>query len=376
MNALVTGGAGFIGSHVVDRLLQEGLKVRVLDSLHPRVHPHGLPAWFPARAELLIGSVTDAATVRQALEGVDVIFHQAAYQDYMADFSQFAQVNVTGVSLIYESVVRDKLPVKKVIVASSQAVYGEGQYMCSEDGFFISKPRAREQLQKGSWEVKCPQCGRVCRPLLLKEEHPYPFNQYAVSKYAGERMALGLGWIYQIPTVALRYSITQGPRQSLYNHYSGICRIFTSRLRQGLPPVIYEDGLQTRDFIHVSDVVEANILALQDGRANFQSLNVGSGIPVTVQRYSEQLCQAINPGIQPEVSGEYRVGDNRHSVSSIDKLKALGWRPKKTLEDIIADFLAWFDSVGGAPAEAFKAEQIMREGGVVQRVCSDAPENN
>jgi dTDP-L-rhamnose 4-epimerase len=369
MLALVTGGAGFIGSHVVDRLLKEGMRVRVLDSLQPRVHPYGLPGWFPARAEFLRGSVTDEAAVRRALEGVDVVFHQAAYQDYMTDFSQFAHVNVAGISLLYEWIVRDQLPVRKVIVASSQAVYGEGQFKCSEHGFFLPRPRSREQLQKGEWEVRCPQCRCVSPPLLLEEDHPNPFNQYAVSKYAGERMALGLGWIYQIPSVALRYSITQGPRQSLYNHYSGICRIFTSRLRRGLPPIIYEDGLQTRDFVHVSDVVEANILALQDERTNFQAFNVGSGVPVTVQSYAEQFCQAINPRLKPEVHGEYRVGDNRNSVSSIRKFQALGWKPRKTLDDILCDFLAWVDTMGGIPEEAFQAETIMRDSGVVQRVA-------
>jgi dTDP-L-rhamnose 4-epimerase len=368
MRALVTGGAGFIGSHLVDALLGQNWEVVVLDNLQPRVHPHGLPEWFPARAEFLRGSVSDQAAVRRALEGVDVVFHQAAYQDYMTDFSQFAQVNVTGVSLIYECIVRDKLPVKKVVIASSQAVYGEGQFNCREDGFFLPRPRSREQLQKSEWEVKCSQCGRASQPLLLEEEHPNPFNQYAVSKYAGERMALGLGWIYQIPTVALRYSITQGPRQSLFNHYSGICRIFISRLRKGLPPIIYEDGMQTRDFIHVSDVVEANILALQDERANFRAFNVGSGIPVTVRSYAERLCQATKSRLKTVLPGEYRVGDNRHSVSSIKKLKALGWKPKKTLDNIISDFLAWVEALGGVPEEAFQAETIMRESGVVQRV--------
>jgi dTDP-L-rhamnose 4-epimerase len=370
MLALVTGGAGFVGSHVVDRLLKEGMRVRVLDSLHARVHPRGLPGWFPAQSEYLRGSITDEVAVRRALEGVDVVFHQAAYQDYMTDFSQFARVNVAGVSSIYEWVVRDKLPVRKVIVASSQAVYGEGQFKCSKHGFFLPRPRSREQLQKGEWEIKCPQCGSSSQPMLLEEDYPNPFNQYAVSKYAGERMALGLGWIYQIPSVALRYSITQGPRQSLYNQYSGICRIFSSRLRKGLPPIIYEDGLQTRDFVHVSDVVEANLQALQDTRMDFQAFNVGSGVPMTVLSYADKLCQAINPRLKPEVRGEYRVGDNRHSVSSIRKLQDLGWKPTKTLDDIVCDFLTWVDTMGGIPDEVFEAETIMRDSGVVQRVAA------
>ena len=142
-------------------------------------------------------------------------------------------------------------------------------------------------------------------------------------------------------------------------------------MRKGLPPLIYEDGLQTRDFVHVSDVVEANILALQDERANFQAFNVGSGIPLTVQGYAQRLCQAINPRLKPEVPGEYRVGDNRHSVSSVEKLKALGWKPKKTLDNIIDDFLAWVDAIGGIPEEAFRAETVMRENGVVRHISLD-----
>ena len=365
---MVTGGCGFIGSHLVDRLLKEGLRVRVLDSLHPRVHPRGLPLWTPKQAELWIGTVTDADTISHALQGVDVLFHLAAYQDYMLDFSQLSQVNSTSVALIYEAIVRQRLPVKKVIVASSQAVYGEGQYRCAEHGFFLPSPRSREQLRRGDWQVTCPHCQNDAQPLLLDESNVNPFNQYAVSKYAGERMALGLGWIYGVPTVALRYSITQGPRQSLYNHYSGACRIFTCRLRKGLPPIVYEDGKQSRDFIHVADVVEANWLALERGEANFQSFNVGSGIPITIEDYARRMCQIIQPGIEPVVTGEFRVGDNRHSVSSIQKLMTLGWKTRKTLDNIISDFLDWVDSVGGIPEEAFEAENSMRQSGVIDQV--------
>ncbi len=369
MRALVTGGCGFIGSHLADRLVAEGITVRILDSLQPRVHPRGLPAWVNPRAEVVLGSVTHPPTVRQALEGVDVVFHQAAYQDYTLDFSQYSAVNVTGVALLYETILRDHVPVQKVILASSQAVYGEGQYDCPEHGFTLPQPRSRTQLQRGDWEVQCPVCSRPLEPRLLDEAYPNPFNQYAVSKYAGERLALGLGWLHGIPTVALRYSITQGPRQSLFNHYSGVCRIFVSRLRKGLQPILYEDGRQTRDFVHVSDVVEANWTVLVQEAADFQAFNVGSGVAVSINDYAQRLCQAMQMDFRPIRRGEYRVGDNRHSVSSIEKLQRLGWKPKGTLDDIFADFLNWVDSLGGIPEEAFAAEAAMREAGVVQQAA-------
>src|SRR5208282_5363491 len=186
-------------------------------------------------------------------------------------------VNAVSTALIFELIVQHRLPVKKVIVASSQAVYGEGQYDCPQHGFFLPTPRSQQQLLQGDWELHCPQCQRPAKPQLLREEHNNPYNQYAVSKLAGEKAALGLGWLHGIPTVALRYSITQGPRQSLFNQYSGICRIFVSRALAGDPLVIYEDGLQTRDFVHVQDVVNANMLALEKDAANAQAFNVGGG---------------------------------------------------------------------------------------------------
>src|ERR1051326_2104059 len=276
MRVLVTGGAGFIGSHLVDRFLSEGYKVRVMDSLEPKVHPRGLPAYVPKEVEFIHGSVTDRNVLRAALRDVDFVSHQAAYQDYMPDFSKFLHVNAVGTGLIFELIVEDRLPIKKVIVASSQAVYGEGQYTCSTHGSFLPTPRSLDQLRRGKGEVSCPQCGSDCKPSLLREEFSNPYNQYAVSKIAEEKAALGLGYLNGIPTVALRYSITQGTRQSLYNHYSGVCRIFFSRALRGESLIIYEDGKQTRDFVHVSDVVEANMLVLKNTAADYRAFNVGS----------------------------------------------------------------------------------------------------
>jgi dTDP-L-rhamnose 4-epimerase len=365
MRVLVTGGAGFIGSHLVDRFIREGFQVRLLDNLDPKVHPNGRPGYLPPRVEFIHGSVTDRGVLRQALNGVDVVSHQAAYQDYMPDFSRFLHVNAAGTALIYELIVQDRLPMKKVIVASSQAVYGEGQYDCAQHGFLVPKPRTQQQLARGDWEVFCPQCGERAQPRRLQEEYTNPYNQYAVSKLAAEKAAVGLGWLHGIPTVALRYSITQGARQSLYNHYSGLCRIFFSRALCGLPLIIYEDGHQARDFVHVQDVVDANMLVLEKDTANFQVYNVGSGKPTTVLEYANLVLRKLSSPSGLHITREFRRGDNRHSVSSIAGLTSLGWNPRRDLSSIMDDFLQWVESSGGIPGQIPDAYSDMRNAGVV-----------
>jgi dTDP-L-rhamnose 4-epimerase len=365
MRVLVTGGAGFIGSHLVDRLVRDGFQVRVLDNLDRKVHPLGRPTYLPASIEFIEGNVTDRETLSKALQDVDVVSHQAAYQDYMPDFSRFLQVNAVSTALIYELIVEHRLPVRKIIVASSQAVYGEGQYECPQDGFVLPQPRSQQQLALGDWEVCCPRCGQNAAPLPLQEEHSNPYNQYAVSKLAGEKTALGLGWLHGIPSVALRYSITQGARQSLYNHYSGVCRIFFSRAMRGRPLIVYEDGQQTRDFVHVQDVVDANMLVLEKDEANFQTFNVGSGHSTNVLDYAAAVLRKVPSAVDLQISGEYRRGDNRHSVSSIQKLSRLGWRARRDVSTIMDDFLAWIESLGGVPEQSFDADSHMRNAGVV-----------
>ncbi len=365
MRVLVTGGAGFIGSHLVDRFHAEGFEVRVLDNLDPKVHPSGRPPQFPNDVEFIRGDVTDRETFRYALRDVDIVSHQAAYQDYMPDFSRFLAVNAVSTALLYELIVEERMKIRKVIVASSQAVYGEGQYACQQHGPFLPIPRSTEQLQRGEWEVTCPQCNQRATPTLLVEEHTNPYNQYAVSKLAQEKTALGLGWIHGIPTVALRYSITQGPRQSLFNHYSGICRIFVSRALTGDPLVIYEDGLQTRDFVHINDVVNANMLVLEKNAADTQAFNVGSGQPTSVIEYAQRVREKIGNDVELCIPGEYRSGDNRNSVSSIAKLRGLGWAPQRNLSDILDDFLNWVETIGGIPQQVRDAYSHMKEAGVV-----------
>ena len=365
MRVLIIGGAGFIGSHLVDRFHEEGFQVRVLDSLDPKIHPTGTPPKLPTGVEFIRGDVTDRETLRYALRRVDIVSHQAAYQDYMLDFSRFLSVNAVGTALLYELIVEDRIKIRKVIVASSQAVYGEGQYVCKEHGSFLPIPRNAQQLQRKEWAVSCTRCGRQATPELLTEQQTNPYNQYAVSKLAQEKTALGLGWIHGIPTIALRYSITQGPRQSLFNHYSGICRIFVSRALTGDPLVIYEDGLQTRDFVHIEDVVNANMLVLHDDAADAQVFNVGSGRSTSVIDYAHLVREKIGSNVEFLIPGEYRTGDNRNSVSSISRLQALGWTPKRSLSDILDDFLDWINRNGGIPEHVQDAYSNMKQAGVV-----------
>jgi dTDP-L-rhamnose 4-epimerase len=365
MRILVTGGAGFIGSHLANRFVEEGFQVRVLDSLDPKVHPNGWVNNFSPGVEFIRGDVTDRATLLAALRDVDVVSHQAAYQDYMLDFSRFLWVNAVSTSLLYELIVGERLNVKKVIVASSQAVYGEGQYVCPEHGSFLPAPRTQEQLLSRTWEVICPSCHKQAASCLLEESRTNPYNQYAVSKLSQEKIALGLGWLHAIPTVALRYSITQGPRQSLFNQYSGICRIFFGRALKNEPLIIYEDGLQTRDFVHIADVVDANMTVLERDDADFHAFNVGSGERTTVLRYAELVRTKLSSDVGVLIPGEYRRGDNRHSVSDVSKLKKLGWRPKRDLSKIMDDFLEWIATLGGIPENIHDAYLDMRRAGVI-----------
>lgn len=369
--ALVTGGAGFIGSHTVDLLLSHGYSVRVLDALAPPVHEDGqLPAYVPAEVEFLRGDVRDRQAMRQALEGVDVVFHLAAYQDYLTDFSKFFDVNATGTALLYELIVDERLPVRKVVVASSQATYGEGKYECSQHGAQYPPLRPESQLRQRQWEARCPLCGGPLRLLLSDEAVVQPHNQYAMSKYTQEMIALNLGRRYGIPSVAMRYSITQGQRQSFRNAYSGICRIFVTRMLAGQQPVAYEDGQQLRDYVYVGDVARANLLVLEDARADYQAFNVGGGRAVSVLEYAALVADVLGVDIKATVPGEYRFGDTRHIVSDISKLRSLGWEPQTPLRQIIAEYVAWARQQPGLQDYYGQAEQVMKRLGAVRSANS------
>jgi dTDP-L-rhamnose 4-epimerase len=376
MRVLVTGGAGFIGSHTADLLLSEGYQVRVLDSLAPPVHEGGVvPDYLDPRVEFLRGDVRDSHAWEQALADVHYVFHLAAYQDYLLDFSRFFDVNCVGTALLYELMVERELPIHKVVVASSQAVYGEGRYRCAVHGTQRPPQRTIEQLQRGAWNLTCPQCdaqpgstvgAQEMESQLTGEEVVNPHNQYAISKYTQEMTALRLGKRYEIPTVAMRYSITQGPRQSPRNAYSGILRIFTTRLLDGLPPVIYEDGMQLRDYVSVSDVARANILVMKDPRADYRVFNVGSGQAITVLDYALLLMKTIGIEMEPVIQGQFRVGDTRHIVSDISELRRLGWEPHVPLPEVMRQYVDWVRGQRETRRFYLEAASVLQEKGVVR----------
>jgi dTDP-L-rhamnose 4-epimerase len=367
MHILVTGGAGFIGSHTVDLLLQKGHCVRILDNLTPPVHVESkIPDYVPRDAEFILGDVRDRAAWERALDGVDAVFHFAAYQDYLTDFSKFFHVNTVGTALLYEITVEKKLPIQKVVVASSQATYGEGKYECETDGAQYPPQRPVEQLMRREWEPRCPVCGRAMQPRLTDESRVNPHNQYAMSKYTQEMIALNLGRRYNIPSVVLRFSIVQGPRQSFRNAYSGVLRIFTTRLLNDRAPVCYEDGAQLRDYISVYDVARANVLVMEDSRADYEVYNVGGGRAITVKEYAHLIARAMGKEIAPRVPGEFRFGDTRHIISDISKLRALGWEPQVPLERIVEEYIAWARAQPDVRDYYADAEREMKTRGTIR----------
>ncbi|HYM12115.1 MAG TPA: NAD-dependent epimerase/dehydratase family protein [Bryobacterales bacterium] len=370
---LVTGGAGFIGSHTVDLLLAKGYQVRVLDSLQPRVHPNGKPAYLPSDIEFQQGCVENRDDLARALEGVGAVFHLAAYQDYMPDFSTFLHVNAESTALLYELIVARRLPVRKVVVASSQAVAGEGKYECPQHGVIYPGPRPIGQLERGEWELQCPHCSGNLKPLLIDESVSRPHTAYGISKYAEELLALSLGRRYGIPSVSMRYTYVQGPRNSFYNAYSGVCRIFCLRVLAGLAPVVYEDGRQLRDYIDVSDVARANVLVLESPAADYRVFNVGPGRAVTVLDFARVVLQAAGSALEPAVNGEFRVGDTRHTVSDVTALQSLGWRAEVPIEQTVAAYLEWMRGFSGTRQYLDAAEQAMRAGNVIRRATTQAP---
>lgn len=368
MRILVTGGAGFIGSHTVDRLLQKGYEVRIIDNLQKPVHLKGKPDYIPEKAEFILGDVRDKVTLEKALQGIDAIYHLAAYQDYLPDFSTYFHVNSVSTALIYEIIVENNLPVKKVIVASSQAVLGEGLYMCEDHGELIPDIRLEVQLSKSDWEHHCPSCGKYIRFLPTPEAKINPQNQYAMSKHSQEMIAINLGKRYGIPSVAMRYSIVQGPRQSFYNAYSGAMRIFNLHLYFDRQPTIYEDGMQIRDYVNYQDVVEANIKVLEDDRANYQSFNVGGGKAHTVLDFYGKVQEVTGKKIDPIIAKYYRYGDTRHIFSDIRKLRSLGWEPEVPIEDSISEYWEYLKRQTDIDDILEYAEKTMMEKGVVRAV--------
>lgn len=364
MKALVTGGAGLIGSHIVDLLLAQGHQVRILDNLTQPTHLCGRPGWIPTEVEFVEGDVRNRGDLDLALDGMDWVFHQAADGGFTSAISHYFTNNALPTATMYE-LIRDRHPVRKVVVASSQAVYGEGKYICPTHGPCYPLPRPIEQMHEGGWELRCPVCSAPMAGMPIDESHVNPLLPYAMSKYWSEMMALNLGRLYDIPTVALRYSLTYGPRQSLFNPYTGICSIFSTRILSGKAPVIYEDGCQTRDFVYVEDVARANLLVAERDEAIYQVYNVGTGLATTILDFANALVRVYDREVQPLLRGEFRPGDFRHLTTDATRLRALGWEPHVLLEEGLRRYTAWIQTFGTIEEYFSEAEQLLKQGRVV-----------
>ncbi len=345
MKTLVTGGAGFIGSHLVRRLLADGGQVVVLDSLEPQVHGDARPD-VPEGVELHEGNVGDAELVDRALEGVDRVVHLAAavgVGQSMYEIAAYVRENTMATAAFLERVVAREPRPKRLVVASSMSIYGEGEYECAEHGAVAPGLRGEEQLLAREWECRCPECGRTLEPRPTRETKPLiPTSIYAITKRDHEELCLVTGAAYGIPTVALRLFNVYGPGQALSNPYTGVAAIFASRLLNGRPPVIFEDGRQSRDFVHVSDIVEGFVRALDSERAVGTAVNLGTGRPSTVDDIARLLADGLGVQLEPERTARYRAGDIRHCYADTASAEErLGFQARVRLEDGIGELVEW-----------------------------------
>jgi len=367
--ALVTGGAGLIGSHVTDRLVREGWKVRVLDNLEPQTHRRGKPAWINPKVEFTHGDIRDRETIAAALDKIDVVFHQAAYGGYMPEISKYVHVNSLGTAQMLEIIREKNLRVQKIVVASSQAVYSEGAGICPKHQLVFPDVRPVEQLRKGDWEVHCPICGAITKSAPTPENAPVGGETvYGLTKVDQEKLVLLWGKQVGIPTIALRYSCTYGPRQSIFNPYTGVIAIFCTRLLNNLPPVLYEDGEQTRDFSFVEDIARANLLASETDQLDGMAVNVGSEKGVSIRKVAEIVSSALKIDIEPEARGEFRPGEMRHLTSDTKKIRSAGYKLQVELEEGIQRYIDWIRSQTDIRDYFSEAEQILKSKGIVHRV--------
>jgi dTDP-L-rhamnose 4-epimerase len=361
-HVLITGGAGFVGSHLADALLAQGHSVRVFDSLSPQVHPHGRPDYLDPEVELIIGDTRDLDAVSRSLRGVDTVVHLAAavgVGQSMYEISHYMGTNTQGTANLLQAILDTKSDIRKLVVASSMSIYGEGKYLCRSCGEVSPPPRPLEQLKSKQWETRCPHCGCELTPLATDESKPLQCTSiYALSKKDQEEMTLLFGRTYGLPVVALRYFNIYGTRQALSNPYTGVAAIFASRLLNRRSPMIFEDGRQMRDFVSVHDVVQANLLALQRSDADGLALNIGSGSPVSIAEVADGLSECLGEKIPTEITGKYRVGDIRHCFADINAArKILGYQPRYRFSEGISELVAWLRSQTAVD----KAADMVRE---------------
>ncbi len=366
---LVTGGAGFIGSHLVDALVKEGHEVTVLDCLDKQVHEGGKkPAYLNKKATFVKGDVRDSKALKRVLRDQEVVYHEAAavgVGQSMYQIKHYMDVNTLGTAQLLDLLVNNEHDVKKLVVAASMSSYGEGLYECNA-GCGLVEPglRGEEQLKKGFWDVLCPACGKELRPLPTPESKRQQSNSlYALSKEDQERMVLMVGKTYGLPAVALRYFNVFGPRQSLSNPYTGVAASFMSRVKNGHAPVVYEDGLQTRDFVSVHDIVSANLAAMKSKNADYEVFNVGNGRPLPIVEIAETVIELCGAKLKPEVTRKYRKGDVRHCYADTRKIEEkLDWRPRVSFEQGMQELIGWSQGVKAVDRFEQAAKELKDKG--------------
>ncbi len=347
-HVLITGGAGFIGSHVSDELLKHGYRIRALDSLIPQVHGDGArpPAYLSPQVELIPGDVRDMKAVRRAIQGVDAVVHLAArvgVGQSMYQMAEYTSVNNLGTAVLLEAL--SARPVERLVVASSMSIYGEGLYSDADGCVRTAPGRTVEQLKMADWEMRDEQ-GRPLTPVPTPEDKPPALESlYALSKFDQERLCLMVGRAYGIPTVALRFFNTYGPNQALSNPYTGVLSNFAARVLNGNAPLIFEDGEQKRDFVSVYDVASAVRLAIEMPGAAGQALNISSGQAITVREAAERTVRALGrPDLAPQLTGKYRAGDIRHCFADISLARSvLGWAPEVSFDQGLLDLARWLE---------------------------------
>lgn len=360
---LITGGAGFVGSHLADRLIKAGHRVRILDDLTPQVHPAGPPAYLSREVELIRGDVRDPNRLKEVLADVDVIFHFAAavgVGQSMYEISRYMSVNTQGTAELLQAILDSKPSIRKLIVASSMSIYGEGRYVCSQCGKACAPPvRSIAQLKAGHWNLQCDACGGVLNPRPTEETKPSETSSiYALSKRDQEEMCLIFGRTYGLPVTALRFFNIYGTRQALSNPYTGVAAIFASRLINGEPPLVFEDGEQMRDFVSVHDIVRANILAMERPQSDGEVINIGCGKAISIRQVATLLAQCLGRRIEPVITRKYRAGDIRHCFADLTKARSLlGYEPQVRHEEGFRELAEW---LAGQKAED-KAETMMKE---------------
>ncbi len=372
---LVTGGAGFIGSHLVDKLIDEmGLEVTIFDILEEQVHGKNKkpPDYLNVNARFIQGSVTNYEKLKELVLNHDVIFHLAAMVGVgqsMYQIQKYVEHNILGTSNLLDIIANSEHNINKLVIASSNTVYGEGKSQCTKCGVVFPKLRTLEQLKNKDWELYCPKCGLKIKPLLTDEETPFNSSSiYALSKQAQEQTGLLIGDTYGINTTVLRFFLVYGPRQALSNPYTGVCSIFSSRLFNGKSPIIFEDGLQSRDFVNVKDVCQALTLSMNKNKAKGEIFNVASGDPITIKEVANIITKKINPKLKPIYNNEYRIGDIRHCLADISKIKQkLGYTPTVKFKDGIDEVLEWIKpQIGNIQDDSQKAINELKEKGLLK----------